>query len=211
METKDLIEKIKLDKHSLYFDGTKVFDMPNMPDSTGRINVFGITEISDDSRFDAKAFIGSGSCCYGYAAILGVDFDKEIPKLYITDIATLDLNVFDILPIALKHTYSDNEEGYKTGILATGTGCDGSGVRYISSFNETFDVLNTEETWDKSISLGIFRPNFDQRLELTDESRILYTGWGMVDITERLMEKGLDLEKTVERNEVYLRTHIKPK
>lgn len=74
--------------------------------------------------------VAGGNCCHGY--LIGVS-----PEAKITKILAIDFNVRRIVPIIYK-----SDVGMELGLLVSGAGCSGSGVRFVD-FNRKIPVSTT--------------------------------------------------------------------
>lgn len=119
-----------------------------------------------------EILVGGGSCCDGY--LMGVS-----PEGKLTKILAIDFNVRRIVPLIymVPSKGPEKDEAAKLGLLVSGSGCSGYGVRFVD-FNRptpiSIPVVETEEAikrhsfwtcggdpfsvtdiWDRLVKLGI--------------------------------------------------------
>jgi hypothetical protein len=124
----------------------------------------------------SEIVVGGGSCCYGY--LMGITHDSKINA-----ILAIDFNIKRIEPVIFfTRTYKDRtEEIPALGLLVSGAGCSGAGVRFV-------DFTKTTPT--------------STPIVVTDEKIVSYDKWlagynplDVKDIWERLQKVGIKVDK----------------
>jgi hypothetical protein len=130
-----ILEKLSFSGSDVYLDGEKIMTVPGKNPTRTCINLLGVPSHGDN------IFVGTGGCCHGHI----VDLDKSSDGLYgIENIVTPNLNVNDMLFALGKHEGSALPSG--TGLIVTGQGCAGAGVRLMSTYEPvSLDVVSTQE------------------------------------------------------------------
>src|SRR3989338_6094281 len=115
---------------SLSIDGGKVFlngeEIFSIPVEHHMVWVAGFWEATEDKTI----YVGSHHCCHGHLYTLRNSSGRYI----LCDIVTLDTNLTDILPVTGKKAGFPKGEG----VIVTGSGCDGSGVRLVNPSSALF-------------------------------------------------------------------------
>ncbi len=255
MTKADLIERLNFEGTKVYLDGVVIFSGPDKPVNVdNKINLLGVTRekvmydpviyrpnresIFTDPRQTRDIYVGCGSCCEGPISILTAEHEKGKKENFRLDSVKLPgFNVYDILPVVFKDTNQLNRE--RSGLLATGYGCDGSGVKLIgrdcSGYLEVvpsrdFRELRNAKTQNhgaprltisaqkRGITLDLLKsghrlkpghertPNLPEIL--IDNNYEFYVSqdiYASKDLTAKLIELGVDINKTIEANEGYIR------
>ncbi len=219
---KPLIERLDFKGGELFLDGALIFTTPETHSGTRGIHVLGVDETNDFID------IGTGECCYGYIHRL-TKYGKDKP-FSLDNIRSVDLNVHDLLPVIDDHTRTDlpNQQS----LLAVGHGCAGAGIRLIGMYAPSArEVLSASEysqlkpegservnprfeISDGNINLnltGIARgfgperdPNKPNMLhDLSD--RVYSIGFNSIDLTQKLADLRINIEKTLEFAKNYQR------
>lgn len=105
-------------------------------------------------RDHSKMIVGTGGCCSGYVIALSTD-EHNGKRGKVVSIQAIDFNVVRLTPIVLKEKpYGDGKLHTELGFLATGSGCSGSGVRYVQfkALPKVIDIVPSRETPDGSSS-----------------------------------------------------------
>ncbi len=269
MTKANLIERLNFEGTKVYLDGKVIFSGLSLPcfnDVDNRINLLGVmserieygsvyTEpnkepVFRDPKYVRLIYVGCGGCCEGPISILTNgrsdgeetsecnDYEEDF-RLYSFKLPSF--NVFDILPVVFGNT--DQLDGERYGLLATGFGCHGSGVKLMgrdcSGYLEVvpsrdFRELRNAKTQNhgaprltisaqtRGINLNLLESGF--RLKpghirnpnlpeiLIDDNYEAYVSqdvYASKDLTARLIELGVDIEKTIEANEGYVRVRRK--
>lgn len=171
MTKADLIEKLNFEGTKVNLDGKVMFsgrDMPHPIDN--RINLLGVTPerveykscisvpnkepVFTDPKYARLIYVGCGSCCEGPLYILqSVRKEGEEEDFQLDCFKLPRFNVYDILPVAFGDT--DQLSGERYGLLATGYGCHGSGVKLIgrdcSGYLEVVSSHDFMELWGPRI------------------------------------------------------------
>jgi hypothetical protein len=91
---------------------------------------------------DTEVIVGGGGCCFGYLHCLN-------SRGQIVKILPIDFNIFFILPIIwIDERYSDEKYRLSMGLLLSGAGCAGQGVRFIDLNGDipvSIPIVDTEE------------------------------------------------------------------
>ena len=133
MISSETTRKLNFKGKELFLDGKPILVVPGDNDTVTRINQAGV--------LGRTIFVGTGSCCFGYALKL-VDYQHKPHAL--ESIFTPDLNVHEMLPVSVD--YEKAKFPNDGGLLVAGYGCAGSGVRLLSTYSpKSVDVVTTEE------------------------------------------------------------------
>lgn len=251
MTEQNLIERLNFEGTKVYLDGEVIFSGLDIP-VDNQINLLGVTPertIYRSSRQEPGKepvltdpiqtriiYVGSGSCCEGPISILTSEHkegEKEDFKL--RSIKLPSFNVFDMLPVVFSGT--EQLDGEQYGLLATGYGCHGRGVKLIGQqcsgylevvpSQEFREIENTDRftaprltvhQQDDTISLDFYmighrlKPGNKRDPNVPDfligPMHETYTSQDIhasKDLTSRLVELGIDINKTVEANKGYVR------
>mgnify|MGYP001559024461 FL=1 len=258
MTRANLIERLNFEGTTVYLDGTVIFSGLGIPLNNpvdNEVNLLGVTPertvyqssrqepgkeepIFTDPIQTRVIYVGSGGCCEGPISILTSghkEGEKEDFKL--DSVKLPSFNVFDILPVVFGDT--DQLDGERYGLLATGYGCHGRGVKLIgrdcSGYLEVVPSHEFRDLWDKRtqnwvaprltvsdqtkrITLNLLKsgyrlkpghrrnPNIPEFLiDNNYETYVSQDIHASKDLTSRLVELGVDIEKTIEANEGYVR------
>jgi len=234
-QEQSLISRLNFIKGNVFLDRTLIFSVPEMLYQRGDINVLGTKEYSykHENREEQKAIaldIGTGECCYGYLFRLQAvpveqpKYGKIKPLEFKLDfIRPAEFNVYDLLPADLVK----KESTFATPdlVIATGSGCEGSGVRLIGTHHPRIrkDIFSDEEfekiaksgfvtrlrISDDKVFLDLVNIYDLKRTEkeiLTDSAEERYRSpnpvgsnvYDSVDLTKRLEEAGVDIPRTLE-------------
>lgn len=220
---KPLIERLSFTEHQpeLYLDGKLLFTTPETHSGTRGINVLGVDETND------YIDIGTGECCYGYIHRL-TRYEKDRP-FSLDIIRPVDFNIYDLLPVIHARTDLPNQQS----LLAVGHGCAGAGIRLIGMYtpsareflsaseysllkpkgservNPSFEISNGDIYLNLTGVARGFGPerNPDKPNMLHDLSDRIYSiDFKSIDLTQKLADLGIDIEKTLEFTKNYERT-----
>ncbi|MBS3157026.1 hypothetical protein J4442_02520 [Candidatus Woesearchaeota archaeon] len=205
MTEKELIERLNFEGTGIYLDGEAIFSGLDIP-VDNRINLLGVTPERTEyqsSRYEPgkkepvftdpvqtrHIYVGCGSCCEGPISVL-ISEHKEGEKedFKLCSVKLPSFNVFDILPIVFKGT--EQLDGERYGLLATGYGCHGRGVKLIgrdcSGYLEVVPSQEFRELWDKRAQDWV-----EPRLTIDDQTE---------RITLNLLKSGYRLKPGHKRN-----------
>ncbi len=227
MTQENLLSRLNFQKQDVYLDGRVIFSAPQIT-TAGDIQVLGVPQNGQ------RIYAGTGSCCYGYMAVLErIKEDEDDFRL--EALVPTTFNVFDIIPVSVD--YVKTGFGNNDAVLVTGYGCAGAGVKLIgvshpnmieviprNEFKEiegttkfTAPRLNVRQQ-DGAISLDFFRvgdrlkpgrtrtPNLPEIL--IDQNYESYVSQDVIaskDLTQILRDSGVNIKETVERNKDYTR------
>ena len=215
----NLKDRLTIDENKLILDGEPIIEVPDKNSQTSSIHIARIGK----SR---QVYLGTGTCCDGFVATGAIaDEGREYrkgEKGTFHQTYSFPFNVYDTIPVIMneksKHT------GY-LGILATGSGCSGAGVRVItgpSYEREITDIVSTNHYEDLrktefDITSVLPKLRIEENEIYLDFHTILtekdFTKVGddspktlshmpglSKDITSWLIMGGVDVAKTIEHN-----------
>lgn len=146
------------DRRTLLKDGQPFFVSPIANDCMATMNVgcaMPKSKASEKPVFyqegwaDGTVVVGTGNCCEGYVIAL-CDMENS-GRGMIAMIQGIDFNVYHLNPIVFTTQASDGKGGEITyehlGLLATGAGCSGKGVRFVhfKAIPTVIPIVPTEE------------------------------------------------------------------
>ena len=256
MTKANLIERLNFEGTNVYLDGKIIFPGLNIP-VDNKISLLGVTperlvyqsSVSEPGKESVLTdpiqtriiYVGCGSCCEGPISILTSEHNEgEQENFKLKSVKLPSFNVYDIIPVVLEEGHQ-LEEMY--GLLATGYGCNGRGVKLFgrdcSAYLEVVPSQEFRDLWDKTtqswveprltvneqtggIALNLLNseyrlkpghrrnPNIpDCLIDYNYETYVSQDVHASKDLTTKLVELGVDIEKTIEANEGYVRIRRK--
>jgi hypothetical protein len=122
-------------------DGKPFFKSPIANKCMAEMNVGCVMPTEDQPTFyqagwaNGTVIVGTGNCCEGYVISLVDRKEDDEGRGMIAMIQGIDFNVFQLNPVFFRTKGPDGKGGETTydhlGVLATGAGCSGKGVRFI--------------------------------------------------------------------------------
>ena len=145
MACEKLVERLNFKGTEVYLDGEVIFSGLGIP-FDNQINLLGVPQ------HQRNIYVGCGGCCEGPISILTSQHKEDEKEDFKLDSVKLpSFNVFDILPIVFRG--AEQLDGEQYGLLATGYGCHGKGVKLIgqacSGYLEVVPSQEFRELWDK--------------------------------------------------------------
>lgn len=142
------------DGMTLLKDGKPFFKSPIANECMGHMNVgcVALPKEKDDPMFyqagwaNGTVVVGTGSCCEGYVISL-VDRKEDNESRGIAMIQGIDFNVYRVDPIWFNAKGMDGKTYETLGLLATGAGCSGKGIRFIDfkALPTVISIVPTDE------------------------------------------------------------------
>jgi len=180
----------------IFLDGEPLFTVPLPTMSDNNINFVKIDPRKDDTRW-GRVFAGTGEYQNGHLYVMQVG---ECANLRLDCAVSVDLPLYDIMPVVSAQTFNNPEGGThtwgSTRWFVMGWGISGAGIRQVNEYhNRCKDVLTTDEVYDYRLPY-----NRDDRVRFTySEADGLFRMNNGVPINDLITENGHDIEMTIEK------------
>jgi hypothetical protein len=200
-----LADRLSFGNGEIFIDNDLAFRVPGGEKQTNLL----LVRHHEDSWLgpgSATVYVGTGGCCHGH--VYELHYRKGEKVLECSQIVAADTCVRDMLPVVVDYEKTGFPNDH-SGVLVTGIGCAGAGVRLLDmSYSGRIDVITSKEYYNLKRGNVTPLPRFNIKggkilLELLN----LHHLWleDSKDITSTLEGCGVRIDETIKLQEKYER------